>query len=283
MKDFSLVKQVSRQNLERDVKFLSTNWPTRHTLSRHHDAIAAYLEGRLAPSVGRARIQTYQMGGRTLKNVVGVAEHTGDRSLAPVLFCAHFDSRQERLDLPEAPAPGADDNATGVAAILEIARLWKLHGGTKNSPVIFALFSGEEQNFWGSSAYVHEFASENARLRFVFNLDEIGYPPQKGPKSLYVDRDERGRKDNDAESSRLVNRCCELARTVVNVPTKIDPAEASDYMPFEKIGVPVLGLYEGEYRYPHYHKSTDTADRVDFGYVADMTRLSLAFLIDQCG
>lgn len=279
MKDFSLVRQVSRANLERDVKYLSTAWPTRHTFSRHHDAIAGYLRGRLAQSVGEVRFQTYSQRGRSLKNVVGIASPPPTKlPLDSVLFGAHFDSRQEDLGNPEAPAPGADDNATGVAVLLEVARLWKLFPGRKRDRVTFALFSGEEQNLWGSNAL----ARERMPYKWVFNLDEVGYPPQTGPKYLFLDIDERGRKDNNAESARLIARLEDLAKNVVKVPTKRDPAEASDYMPFEKLGVPIVGLYEGEYRYPHYHKSTDTFDRVDFGYVTDMAKLTLAFLLDQC-
>ena len=249
LKDFSLVRQVSRANLERDVKYLSTAWPTRHTFSRHHDAIAAYLKNRLAQSTGEAHFHTYVQRGKTLKNVVGTTSPPPTKLVqGSVLFGAHFDSRQEDLGSPEAPAPGADDNATGVAVLLEVARLWKLFPGRKFDRVTFALFSGEEQNLWGSTAY----AKERKDLKWVFNLDEVGYPPQKGPKYLFLDIDERGRKDNDAESARLIARLEDLAKTVVKVPTKRDPAEASDYMPFESLGVPILGLYEGEYRYPHY-------------------------------
>lgn len=67
---------------------------------------------------------------------------------------------------------------------------------------------------------------------------------------------------------------------MVKVPTAIDPVEGSDYVPFEQQGYTVVGLYEGEYHYPHYHKDTDTADKVDFHYVRNMARLTLAFLLD---
>jgi hypothetical protein len=43
----------------------------------------------------------------------------------------------------------------------------------------------------------------------------------------------------------------------------------------------VTGLYEGEYRYPDYHKSTDTFDKVDFAYVSDHAKLALAYLLDM--
>jgi Zn-dependent M28 family amino/carboxypeptidase len=276
MSDFSLLTQVRRTNLEKDVRWLSTAWPTRHTFSKHHEDIALQLRDRLAAHGAPAGFHRYVAEGKPCLNVVAALSPPKPRS--SVLFCAHFDSRQENMGNPEAPAPGADDNATGVACLLEVMRL--ASSAALKDRVIFALFSGEEQALYGSSAYAR--VKQTPPLRFVFNLDQIGYPPQKGHRALFVDVDERGRPENNAVSKKLVARCRELARTVVRVPTRTDPAEGSDYVPFEAAGVPILGLYEGEYRYPHYHKSTDTFEKVDYGYLTDMTRLTLAFVLDQC-
>lgn len=273
MDKYALLKRISRSHLERDVKDLATRWPTRHTLSKHHPAIVAYLSARLKALGYAPSRHGYTQAGAKLSNVI--AQKPGG-SGAPILVCAHFDSRQEDLHAPEAPAPGADDNATGVAVLLEVARLLK--DIPMRVPVRFALFSGEEQNLWGSTAYAAECKKRGEKLTLVFNLDEVGYPDKE--KHLFLDRDERGRPDNNEASAKLVTRLEGLARNVVKVPTRIDPVEASDYEPFEALGYTVLGLYEGEYRYPHYHKSTDTPDKVDFGYVTDMARLTLAFLLD---
>ncbi len=277
MPDFSVLKQVSRKRLERTVWDLSTKWPSRHTLSRGCDLAANYLSGMLVGAGWRSSTPTYKApGGKDCYNVVAELGPKNPRST--VIFCAHFDSRQERMNLPDAPAPGADDNATGVAALLEIALL--VRKLPLKDRVVIALFSGEEQGFWGSTAFSK--VVQKPPIRFVFNLDQVGYPMQKGEKFLFVDIDQKGRKANNAESARLVARCQELAKTVVNVPTKVDPAENSDYDVFERLGVPIIGLYEGEEHYPNYHKSTDTADKVDYAYLTDMTRLALAFLLDQC-
>lgn len=269
----ALLKKISRANLERDVKDLATRWPTRHTLSKHHPAIVAHLSARFKALGYAPTLHGYTQVGASLSNVL--AQKSGG-SGAPILVCAHFDSRQEDLHAPEAPAPGANDNATGVAVLFEVARLLK--DIPMRVPVRFVLFSGEEQNLWGSTAYAAACKKRGEKLTLVFNLDEIGYPDKE--KHLFLDRDEGGRPENNAASAKLITRLEWLARNVVKVPTRIDPVEASDYEPFEALGYTVLGLYEGEYRYPHYHKSTDTPDKVDFGYVTDMARLTLAFLLD---
>ena len=273
MDKYALLKDVSRGNLEREVKELATRWPTRHTLSKHHPAIVAHLMARFQSLGYTPKRHAYSHQGKPLSNVL--AEKAGGSGGA-ILLCAHFDSRQENLGAPEAPAPGADDNATGVAVLFEMARLLK--NVPLRHPLRFALFSGEEQDLWGSTAYASECKARGEKLTFVFNLDEVGYPDKA--KSLFLDRDEGGLKANNAASAKLITRLQVLAKTVVKVPTKIDPVEASDYVPFEQQGYVVVGLYEGEYRYPHYHKSTDTPDKVDFGYVTDMAKLTLAFLLD---
>ena len=273
MDKYTVLQQVSRANLEREVKELATRWPTRHTLSKHHVAIVEHLENRFKALGYVPKRHAYSNQGRALYNVL--AEKPGGSGGA-ILVCAHFDSRQENLRAPEAPAPGANDNATGVAVVFEVARLLK--NIPLRHPVRFVLFSGEEQNLWGSTAYASECKAKGEKLTLIFNLDEVGYPDKA--KSLFLDRDEGGQRENNDASAKLVARLEELARTVVKVPTKIDPVEASDYVPFEQHGYVVTGLYEGEYRYPHYHKSTDTPEKVDFGYVTDMARLTLAFLLD---
>jgi Zn-dependent M28 family amino/carboxypeptidase len=268
-----VLSKIARSNLERDVKDLATRWPTRHTLSKYHPAIVAYLSARFKALGYPPKRHVYEQAGKSLSNVIAQKPGVGG---APILLCAHFDSRQEDLDAPEAPAPGANDNATGVAVLFEVARVLK--DIPMRVPLRFALFSGEEQNLWGSTAYAADCKRRGEKLTLVFNLDEVGYPDTQ--KHLFLDRDERGRPENNAASARLITRLEWLARNVVKVPTRIDPAEASDYIPFEAHGYTITGLYEGEYRYPHYHRSTDTPDKVDFGYVTDMARLTVAFLLD---
>lgn len=273
--DFALLTQISRPRIERDVRHLSTAWPNRHTLGASHLPCARWLAGRLGALGYKTAFHTYTRQGKTLHNVVAPASAAPPP--APILLvCAHFDSRQEDLSDPHAPAPGADDNATGVAVLLELARLVRMIRVRPRRAIRFVLFSGEEQGLWGSAAF-----AENGPFRpgLVFNLDQIGYPPPD--RALFIDCDQGGRKDNDAASAALAERLQRLARDVVKAPTRIDPAYGSDYIPFERQGIPIAGLYEAGKDYPHYHKATDTADHVDFAYVHAMARLALAFLLDM--
>ncbi|WP_436946985.1 M28 family metallopeptidase [Streptomyces sp. SudanB52_2052] len=95
----------------------------------------------------------------------------------------------------EARAPGADDNAGGVAAVIEIARL--LAPVARTSTIRFVAFSGEEQGLWGSSAYADELRAAGAGVHRVVHLDMVGRPPADG--SVTVERDAvrgAGRRDD---------------------------------------------------------------------------------------
>jgi Zn-dependent M28 family amino/carboxypeptidase len=273
-----LVGRISRANIERDVRYLSTTFPTRHTLGRYADAAAEWIARRLRENgIRDVGFHGYERAGRRLRNVVGAKPGKLRRT---ILACAHYDSRMQRLDDAESPAPGANDNATGVAALLEVARV--LAPLPLSDSLRIVLFSGEEQGLWGSQAYARQLRAERADVHFVFNLDEIGYPPKD--RALFVDRDEGGRlPDNDGASAALVERIRTLARTVVKVPTRVDPAEDSDYVPFEAEGYVIAGLYEAGERYPGYHRTDDTMEKVDFAYVTDMARLTTAVLLTEGG
>lgn len=272
-----IASQISRANIERDVKHLSTAYPTRHTFSKHAPAIGDWLTKRLQENgVAKTSFHEFERSGKKLRNIIGEMPGQGPKT---ILACAHYDSRQENMRDPEAPAPGANDNGTGTAVLLEVARILAKQKLTDHFRFVF--FTGEEEGLWGSYAYAPVVKAQKTDLRFVFNLDQIGYPP--ADRALFVDRDEGGKRENNADSAALVERVQELARTVVKVPTRVDPTYGSDYMPFEEQGYVIVGLYEAGKDYPQYHSSKDTFDRVDFAYVHDMARLAVVALASEGG
>lgn len=278
----ALVSRVSRANLERDVNHLANAYPTRHTLGKYLPDVAEWLRKRLHENgVPGARLHTYSQFGRTLPNVVAEKPgiETPGSKTQTILLCAHFDSRAENLMDATVRAPGADDNATGVAAVLEAVRVLTAHRLADHLRIVF--FSGEEQGQWGSQAYAQAVKAEKLNLRFVFNVDQIGLPP--ADRALFVDRDEAAPVQNNAASAALVERVRTLAREVVKVPTRTDPAEHTDYVAFEQLGYVITGLYEAVPHNPNYHRTTDTPDKVDFAYVHDMTRLTVATLASEGG
>ena len=113
----------------------------------------------------------YPVGKQIYKNVVARITGTKDPG-AVLIFCAHYDSHPAGLTTG-GRAPGTDDNATGVAVLLEGARI--LAGTPVNPSVEFVFFSNEEQDHKGSKAYVKDLAAQGRIVKGVVNIDTIGY------------------------------------------------------------------------------------------------------------
>ncbi len=83
---------------------------------------------------------------------------------------AHLDSTSNK---PQTEAPGAEDNASGVSALMEAARLFRYYKFDRTIKIIF--FTGEEQGLHGSFAYTEDFRHESDNMLGVVNLDMFGY------------------------------------------------------------------------------------------------------------
>ncbi len=272
----TLVSRVSQVNLQNSVAALCA-FPTRHTKSAYIGQVADWLVGRFQ-SFGYASVikHPYNAEGLLLHNVVCTKPGSGNTGQVIVL-CAQYESRMQNIADSSAPAPGADDNATGVAALLEIARI--LASCELRDTVQFAAFSGEEQGYWGSTAYADYVQTNNINLHRLINLDEVGYPPPDF--SIIVERDEGNAvSSNDPASQAFGSVMAQMAADYTSMPVQLGPIYGSDYMPFEARGYVVIGAYEAGDN-PNYHQSTDTAPTVNFAYVAEATRMTLATVLKE--
>jgi Zn-dependent M28 family amino/carboxypeptidase len=113
----------------------------------------------------------YRSAGKTWKNVV--ARMPGKKNPEIVyVFCAHYDSHPAGWEAQRF-APGADDNGSGVAVLLEGAR--RLAENPADNTVEWLFFSNEEQGHKGSLAYVQDLKAKGVALKGVVNIDTIGY------------------------------------------------------------------------------------------------------------
>ncbi|MEU6915068.1 M28 family metallopeptidase [Streptomyces olindensis] len=268
------VQSVSADALRDTVEALAA-FPTRHTFSPFVGPAADEVVHRLtAAGYTDVARRTWTNAGHSADNVI--CTKPGTQTGGPVvLVCAHYDCRMEDPRDAETRAPGADDNASGVAAVLEIARL--LAPVALTSTIRFVAFSGEEQGLWGSSAYAGELRAAGADVQRVVNLDMVGRPPADG--SVTVERDlGNAVPGNDAASAAFAAVLAQAAADHTALPVRLGPIYASDYMPFEARGDVTIGAYEGEGN-PHYHRTTDTPATLDYAYLADVTRAALATLL----
>ena len=180
----SVLAQIDAAKLDEHLRVL-TSFQSRHPLHPGHAKAVAYLMDQLSaiPGVVVQDIPT-QYNGVRLDNILATINPLpgsgSDGFLGGVgMICSHFDSTANRtpgwrpaID----PAPGADDNATGTAALLEYARILAADRASLRMPIVLAFFDGEEYFFKGSLAYLQSLPPPNP-FRWVINIDMVGFNP----------------------------------------------------------------------------------------------------------
>jgi len=178
--------EISEQSMFNTLKEMES-WGNRTTWEKQNEA-ADYLYRRLKENKNLdVYFHQYKEGNQTYKNVV--ARLPGKKEPKEVMiFCAHYDSHPAGL-IAGGRAPGADDNATGVAVLLEGARI--LAGNPIKNSVELVFFSNEEQDHKGSKAYVKDLAAKGRIIKGVINIDAIGYT-QSSLTELWQEAQDRG-------------------------------------------------------------------------------------------
>ena len=184
--------------------------------------------------------------------------------------------RPLRLTSPTATrlilAPGADDNASGVAAVLEAARI--LAPYDLDFTVRFIAFSAEEWGLYGSRAYAAGIQGSGQRIRGVINLDMIAYADAM-PEDLQI----------------IVNPQSSWLAIVFLAGSSYGPVDAtltvnasfvySDHSPFWDRGLPaLLAIEDNPLTNPYYHQTTDTRDKLQPEFFTAAARASLGVLAE---
>jgi hypothetical protein len=262
----NMIAAVNLDTLQQFVRELSGEVPvalqdTVVTLvSRHKDypgnALAAdYLEQRLS---GYGLPVTRQVFSETGENVYAVQEGTqGSAATAGAyIICAHYDSYPD-----SSIAPGADDDASGVALVLEAARL--LSALSTNWPVIYALWDEEEQGLWGSRYYAATAQQLGQPIRGVINIDMVGWD-SNDDRVLLVNTDETADSYNLSDTFLLVNDYYDIGLSI----QLVDPGSGSDNVPFWLRGYSAIGVeeYYGEDWNTYYHTVDDRLYQFNLEY-----------------
>lgn len=172
------ITKVDQENLRQSILHLE-NYGNRMTWQKQWET-AQWVLGRFKELGIESRIQTYEYARKTWPNVSarirGKERYEKEKV---VMLIAHFDSIS---DDPKKGAPGADDNGSGVAVILETARILKEIPLRRT--VMFSLFSNEEQGSIGSKVYALQAKQNGLDIRAVINLDVLGYNCPTSPFSI---------------------------------------------------------------------------------------------------
>jgi len=264
-----------RDELDADVTVLATRIGERN-LSRYEslDAAALYIETQLAEAGYDVSRQEFEVTGRTCVNLAAELPGT-DRPDEIVVVGGHYDS--------VAGCPAANDNGTGVAATLALARRMRDHKPART--VRFVFFVNEEPPWFktpdmGSVVYARACRRRGDNVVAMLSLETIGYyddrkgsqryPPPVG--LCYPSEGNFIAFVGNYRSRRLVRRVVGAFRRHAQFPSQGAALPAiiagvgwSDHWAFWRCGFRALMVTDtAPYRYPHYHAGSDTADKLDY-------------------
>ena len=264
----ALMNGVLRAEYEADHKHL-TAFRTRHSTSTDYATAAAWALGQFQAMGYQSEIQAINVDGSKSVNVVADRAGKGVGPRGVVLVTAHLDSIN-LLGGPLTAAPGADDNATGSAGVLQIARALRTHPNSDD--LRFILFGGEEEGLLGSRQYTAGLsATERDRVRAVVNMDTIGCL-NRSPPSVLI--------EGATVSQLIVEGLVEVASTYTRlvVETSLNPF-ASDHVPFIERGLPAVLTIEGaDQSNPDVHSENDVDANVNYDFALEILRMNLAFV-----
>jgi len=324
-----MVDAISSKNIEMSVRKL-VSFNTRNDLSEQNNPnqgigaawnwIKSEMEKSIPDSKGRLSVDfvNYKVGGNgqrikseiELKNVVATLKGVDPNDNRIFLISAHFDSRSEDNNDGVVTAPGANDDGSGIAAILELIRI--MSKNEFSGTIIFTAVSGEEHGLFGATKMVSLAKSENWNLIAILNNDMIGNSGSsetllndnmkvrvfsEGVPAFETEQMAKERvnssMENDGKARQLARYLKEIGEryvdqlTVTLIYRNDRFGRGGDHTPFCKLGYTAVRITEFNENYDRTHKIIeekngihygDTPEYVDYEYVRKNAGINLATL-----
>ncbi|MEO5895983.1 MAG: M28 family peptidase [Vicinamibacterales bacterium] len=240
---------------------------------------ADYISSTFAALGLRPEHQTFEVARLPVDNIS--AEVAGGRSDEILVLGAHYDTVNN--------CPGANDNGTGVAAMLELAR--RFAGSPQARTVRFVAFANEEPPFFqtsqmGSVVYAQAARTRGDRIIGMLSLETMGYYSDEPGSQHYPPPLDALHPDtgnfigfvSNLQSEPLLKQADDAFRTGTPFPIEVSVAPEtlpgigwSDHWSFWEAGYPALMVTDtAPFRYPWYHHPQDTIDKIDFERMAEV-------------
>lgn len=294
-----IVSKVSRDSLESYIQSL-VGFFTRHTNSdttsstRGIGAARRWVFDKFSDISDRngGRLQVYYHNFQaTVRGVTGlhrnvIAELPGtSTSDGKFIVGGHLDSRGRNNDDAVGFAPGANDDGSGVAAVIELARL--LSELQFESTLIFAAFTGEDQGLFGSRAYAQDLKSSDANIVGMVTNDVVGNIVGGGGNidSVSVRCFSDQQSDEETSPNRQLARYIKLQgeaylpNFIVNlIPSRDRPGRGGDHFSFNEQGYTAARLTEPEDNLDHQHNMDDLPQFMSFPYLTKVVKINAGSL-----
>ena len=237
-------------------------------------SVRNYVAGALG-SLGSVEEHSFNEGqGEGINLILRLSGQQQD--LPPLLVGAHYDGPLNSI--------GADDNASGIAALLLLAERWAEIPPRR--PVWIVAFDQEEWGMLGSTALARELRQAEQKLQLMVSLEMLAYTAEKqnyphpAMRAIYGDKGDFialvGNTSTEDMLSGLVSQMGEHVTTKVlpvpNAGRDIPDVRLSDHSPFWDAGYDAMMVTDTSFmRNPHYHRITDTIDTLDLPFLTAVT------------
>jgi len=279
------IAEINEDSIRSTIQQLQ-NFGTRYMLAPNRKDVALYLQNKFI-SLGYTNtvLDSFIMV-TTLPNRIDttmqynvIATYTGNINPNNVYIVGgHYDDITD-VD-PMNYAPGADDDASGIAAAIEIARVMKKMGYIPESTIKFVAFAAEELRaysdvYGGSQHYLNDALDNNENIGFFITNDMIA-------NTTNTDSTNWKLKVNYHITSgwtvQLANDICQNFTSLAPINNLQSISYGADNLPFARAGIPALYLVENEIS-PNYHTNTDIWQNCNMSYCAEITKVSAGMLI----
>lgn len=266
------LSEIKEENLKKDIDFL-TSFKTRSARNSNNseiEKIKNYILNQLPTTTLKYDVQLITHRRTPQKSIHIQVQGKSDSRL---VMGGHIDSINQSWGGSTA-APGADDNASGSAALIQILNVALKQNTTPNYTLDFYWYAGEESGLIGSGEIAKSYAQKQTPVIAVLQLDMLGVPDNK--KEVYL--------ESDYSSTKLNKFITEVANTYipsVQVAYTSCGYPCSDHSSWYQERFPVVFPTSSDaanYN-SRIHTDRDTEDTIDYSYATQVTRLSLAYLL----
>jgi hypothetical protein len=275
-----LINEINPDSLESYVMWME-EMGTRFSLSENHRQVALNIRNKFkAVGYANARIDSFLIS-KTYRNVIyNLWQYNVSASLKGNLYpdsvCViggHYDDHLLTGD-PFSIAPGANDNASGVAAVLEIARIMKTNRYSPLNTIEFIAFGAEEIGLLGSIDYVTYARQHSKSVKLMLNNDMIAYQPDPDVQNWRVNLIDY---DNSHGARVKAEELCSRY-TILNYYNDNTHNKQSDSYPFFVAGYKAL-FFTSDIFDPNYHTLYDLSGKCNFDYCSEIVKLCCAILV----
>jgi Zn-dependent M28 family amino/carboxypeptidase len=280
-------QQASPEALKTHVIHLSENLSPRSSDDLLNlNKAANYIHQHLKKYSQDVSFQKYNAADKEYKNVIA---KFGSNSDSIIVIGAHYDAYSEYA--------GADDNASGVAGLLELANL--LSQVELSSQIQLVAYTLEEPPYFASEnmgSFIHAESLKDKNVKLMISLEMIGYftdekDSQQFPSSLmkmvypttgnFIAVVDQLLSTKGSELRNAINATTDLPTYSINAPASIAGIDFSDHRNYWHFGFPAVMVTDTSfYRYPHYHTVQDTYEKLNYEAMAKVVNGVFNYIVE---